>query len=332
MKKFAILAPLALAACATPSEPMIMAQVPPEPQVRIVEKPVYIVAPPEPQPEKLNKRTKRVSPEVATRQANKASVFMPSPEAFIGSTLEYPVVDGYLYNILTAPNEITSVELPPGCRFHAKSPYVADTGVFTPAHAEGEPPPKPVSNWEVAKSFHGGNKGHVSKALVRPRVSTLKPTTLHADTDCGVFRYKLIPTVNSANETVRFRKELSEMNLPEAPVAEDKTSQKLEIRGCDAMPVASAQFGYEVTGDQPVWAPTARDIWHNGLKDGGKTCIRMSDALAADEYPTSFIPVSGKEATVFNRITPGGVMEFDKVLPVVALRLNGEDVVIRLKR
>lgn len=332
MKKLLILAPIALAACATPSEPMVMTQVQSEPEVRVVEKPVYIVAPPEPQPEKLNKRTKRISPEAATRQANKASVFMPSPEAFVGSTLEYPIVDGYLYNVLTAPNEITAIELPPGCRFHAKSPYLSDTGVFTPAHAEGEEPPEPVANWEVAKSFHGGNRAPVSKALVRPRVSTLAPVTLHADTDCGVYRFKLIPTTDSANETVRFRKELSEMGLAAAPVAEQKTSQEAGIVGCDAMPVASATFGYEVTGSRPVWAPKDRDVWHNGKKDGGKTCIRMSDALAADEFPTSYIPSNGKEATVFNRITPGGVMEFDKVLPVVALRLNGEDVVIRMKR
>lgn len=332
MKKLLILAPLALAACATPSEPMVVTQVHPEPEVRIVEKPVYIVAPPEPQPEKLNKRTKRISPEAATRQANKASVLMPSPEAFIGSTLEYPIVDGWLYNILTAPDEITSVELPPGCRYHKGSPYVSDTGVFTPAHVEGEEPPQSIPNWEIEKSFHGGNRAHVSKVLVRPRVSTLKPTTLHADTDCGPFRYKLIPTVNSANETVRFRKELSELNLPEPPVAEEKGPEKAEIRGCDAMPVAAARYGYEVTGDAPVWAPKALDVWHNGLKNGGKTCIRLSDALAADEFPTSYIPVNGKEATVFNRITPGGVMEFDKVLPVVVLRLNGEDVIIRLKR
>jgi hypothetical protein len=328
MKYLKYLAPIFLvSACATPqTETLMMSPVPPEPEVRIVKEPVYVIEQAS-EPTKL-KPAKKVNDRTATREANRKHILMPKPESFIGSTLEYPIVDGYLYRVLTSPNEITAIELPPGCKFHAKSPYVGDMRTYKANDQADEEP-----NWEVVKSAHGGRNGAVAKALVRPRVSDLPETTLHADTDCGAFRYKLVPTVNSANETVRFRKELSDMGFPDAPTAEEgKASVTENANSCDTLPAASAVFAYTVSGDSPVWAPQASHIFHNGKKDGGKTCVKLSDALASDEYPMPFIPTSGKEATIYSRITNGGYMEFDKILPFLALRLGEETVQIRLAR
>lgn len=333
MKKIAYLAPMALlAACATPQEQIVVTPVSHEPEVKVIEKPVYVI-PPQPVNLEALKPKKRVDPITATRQANRNSILMPQPERFNGATLEYPLIEGYTYDVLTAPNHITSVELPPGCRFIAKSPYVGDKRSYTPAYdpSSGEPP-EPEPNWEVVKSAHGSKTAPVSKVIIRPRIEGLK-TTLQADTDCGAFSFNLTATATVANRTVRFRKELSEMGYPEAPVAEERGSDAAPVAsGCDNMPVSSAVFGYEVSGDRPVWAPTASQIFHNGKKDGGKTCIKMSDALAADEYPTAFVTLSGKEATIYGRVTERGFMEFDKVLPSVYLRIGDDTVKVSLKR
>lgn len=326
MKKPYYLAPiLFLSACAAaPTETLVLNPVASEPEVRVVKEPVYVIEPAA-EPRKLAP-TKSVGPVTATLQANKKSILMPKPENFVGSTLEYPVVDGYLYRVLASPNEITSIELPPGCRFHAKSPYIGDMRSHKESDQSDEEP-----NWEVVKSAHGGKDSPVAKVLVRPRIDGLK-TTLHADTDCGPFRFKLEATANSANETVRFRKELSAMGFPETPSAEEpRADKKSENTGCDSMPVASATFAYRVSGSA-AWAPHPNRIFHNGLKDGGKTCVKMSEALAADEYPAAFIPASGKEATVYSRITEGGYMEFDKVMPLIALRIGDETVRIELEK
>jgi type IV secretory pathway VirB9-like protein len=322
MKKILHLAPFLLAACATP-EPIVMSPVPPEPEVRVVKEPVYVIEP-APEPIKL-KPARKVDDKTATREATKNHILMPKPESFIGSTLEYPIVDGYLYRVLTAPNEITSIELPTGCKFLATSPTVGDTRVYKADEQSEE-----EENWEVLKSAHGAGVNAIAKAIIRPRVSGLK-TTLQADTTCGAFRYKLEATTNSANETVRFRKELKDMGFPEAPTAEEGKGS-VNSNSCDNLPAASAFFAYTVSGGSPVWAPDAKQIFHNGKKDGGKTCVKLSDALAADEYPTPFIPTSGKEATIYSRITDGGYMEFDKVLPHLALRLGDETVHIKLSR
>jgi hypothetical protein len=94
----------------------MMSPVMPEPQVRVVKEPIYVIEP-APEPKKLTP-AKSVDDRTATRQANGKSLLMPKPEDFIGSTLEYPRIDGYLYRVLTAPNEITAIELPPVYRGH----------------------------------------------------------------------------------------------------------------------------------------------------------------------------------------------------------------------
>ena len=325
MKKIIRLAPIVLlSACATP-EPIVMSPVQQEPEVRVVKEPVYVIEPAS-EPTKL-KPARKVDEKTATREATRNHILMPKPESFIGSTLEYPIVEGFLYRVLTSPNEITSIELPSGCQFLKTSPTIGDTRVYKADEQSDE-----QSNWEVLKSAHGNGVNAISKAIVRPRVSGLK-TTLQADTTCGAFRYKLEATTNSANETVRFRKELKDMGFPEAPSAEEgKSVSAVNMNSCDNLPAASAVYGYTVSGGSPVWAPQASQIFHNGKKDGGKTCVKLSDALAADEYPMPFIPTSGKEATIYSRITDGGYMEFDKVLPHLALRLGDETIQIKLSR
>ena len=46
---------------------------------------------------------------------------MPRAERFIGATLVYPLIPGAIYNVLTAVNDLTAIELPSGCRL-ARSP------------------------------------------------------------------------------------------------------------------------------------------------------------------------------------------------------------------
>jgi type IV secretory pathway VirB9-like protein len=333
MKKVlvAMVSPVLLAACAsTPPEGPATNLVPiqPAPAVQVVEKTVPVLMPPAPVVREKSRRQDQVA---ATRGANSKAMEMPRAERFIGSTLVYPIVPGAVYNVLTAVNDLTSIELPAGCRMAKKAPMIGD-----PSHesddrsgagmtAEDMEP----ANWVIAKTFHGTSRDPVSKVVVRPNKVGLK-TSLLIDSDCGAFRYRLTSTESSANITVKFRQEEPNLGLPEPPYANEKKDAggaTAPSSSCIDTPVSQVQYGYDITGDKPSWRPADRDIFHNG----SKLCIGMPDGLGNLETPAISRPASGEDMTVYYR-TAGRFIEIDQILPSLELKLGDDTVRLTLNR
>lgn len=217
----AIISPALLAACAS-TQPMEgpatnLVQVNPAPPVQIVEKTVPVLMAPEPV---IKEKPRKQDPVAETRKANAKAMEMPRAERFIGSTLEYPLVPGAVYNVLTAVNDITSIEIPPGCRMVKKSPMLGDPSHESDDAVSSQAEDMEPANWVIAKTFHGTPRDPVSKVVVRPNKPGLR-TSLLIDSDCGAFRYRLISTESSANATVRFRQERPNMGMPEPPYADE---------------------------------------------------------------------------------------------------------------
>ena len=329
MKRLAvILSPALLAACASAPQPegpaTNLVQVQPAPAVQVVEKAVPVLMAPEPV---VKEKPRKQDPVAATRSANAKAMEMPRAERFIGSTLVYPIVPGAVYNVLTAVGDITSVEIPPGCRMMKKSPMIGDPSHVSDdqASAKATADDMEPANWVIAKTFHGTTRDPVSKVVVRPNRAGLK-TSLLVDSDCGAFRYKLISTESSANVTVKFRQEEPNMGLPMAPAAEDRKAQSA-TPSCIDTPVSQVQYGYTVSGDKPSWRPADRDVFHNG----SKLCIGMPNGLDNLETPAISRPANGEAMTVYYR-TAGRFIEIDQVLPVVELKLGDDAVRLTLKR
>lgn len=326
----ALLSPALLAACAAtpraggPVTDLVPVQ--PAPPVQVVERPVPVLPAPEPV---VREKPGKQDPVAATRAANARAVEMPRAERFIGATLEYPLVPGAIYNVLTAVNDLTSIELPPGCRMARKAPMVGD-----PSHESDDQAGRPATaedvepaNWVVAKTFHGTTRDPVSKVVVRPNKAGLR-TSLLIDSDCGSFRYRLISTEGSANATVRFRREPPNLGLPEPPYADERRADgRPAAPSCADTPVSRAQYGYKVTGDRPAWRPGDRDVFHNGKK----LCIGLPDGPGTAETPAISRPAGGEGMTVHYRVA-GRFIEIDQVLPVVELALGGDTVRLTLQR
>lgn len=331
MKRFvAIVSPMLLAACASnqPTEgpETNLVPVPPAPLVHVVEKTVPVLIAP---PPIIKEKTRKQDPVAATRTANAKAMEMPRAERFIGSTLIYPIVPGAVYNVLTAVSDITSIELPPGCRMMKKSPMIGDPSHVSDDQASAQTTAEDMepANWVIAKTFHGTPRDPVSKVIVRPNKAGLK-TSLLIDSDCGAFRYKLISTESSANATVRFRVEEPNMGLPEPPAADERGAQvKPAVLSCTDTPVSQVQYGYAISGDKPVWRPADRDVFHNAKK----LCIGLPNGLANLETPSISRPVSGEDMTVHYR-TDGRFIEIDQILPSVDLKLGDDTVRLTLKR
>jgi type IV secretory pathway VirB9-like protein len=331
MRKLAtVMAPVLLAGCVQARQPEGLATslvpVRPAPPVRVVEKTVPVLIAPDPV---VRERPGKRDPGAVTRDANAKALEMPRAERFIGSTLEYPLIPGAVYNVLTAVNDITAIELPPGCRMNRKAPligdpsHVSDDRAEAQASAENEEP----ANWVIAKTFHGTPRDPVSKVVVRPNRAGLR-TSLLIDSDCGAFRYWLISTEASANATVRFRRDEPNMGLLLPPFAgEVGAAGRPAPVPCPDTPVSLARRDYEVSGDHPPWRPADGDVFHNG----DKLCIALPDGLGDLDTPAISRPAGGEDMTVHYR-TAGRFIEIDQVPPVVELRLGGDTVRLTLKR
>jgi type IV secretion system protein VirB9 len=325
-KLAAVIAPALLTACAPavrPEDPATnLVPVLPAPAVRIVEKTAPVLMAPEPV---VRERAGKRDPVAVTRDANAKAMEMPRAERFIGSTLEYPRVPGAVYNVLTAVNDITAIELPPGCRMNRKTPLIGDPSHVSDdrAEAQGSAESEEPANWVIAKTFHGTPRDPISKVVVRPNRAGLK-TSLLIDSDCGAFRYRLISTESSANATVRFRRDEPNMGLPPPPFAEDNVSGR--VLSCADTPVSQVRRGYAVSGDRPRWRPADGDVFHNG----SKLCIALPDGLGDLETPAISRPAGGEDMTVHYR-TAGRFIEIDQVLPAVELRLGGDRVRLTLE-
>jgi type IV secretory pathway VirB9-like protein len=339
-KLAAVMAPVLLAACAPARQPEGLATrlvaVAPAPSVRVVEKTVPVLMAPEPA---VREKPGKPDPGAVTRDANAKAMEMPRAERFIGSTLEYPLIPGAVYTVLTAVNDITAIELPPGCRMNRKAPLIGDPSHAADDRAEqqGSAGDEEPANWVIAKTFHGTPRDPVSKVVVRPNRAGLR-TSLLIDSECGAFRYRLISTESSANATVRFRRDEPNMGLPLPPFAgesgapdrglsPDRVLSPDRILSCADTPVSQVRRDYAVSGDHPPWRPADGDIFHNGAK----LCIALPDGLGELETPAISGPTGGEDMTVHYR-TAGRFIEIDRILPVVELRLGDDRVRLTLKR
>jgi type IV secretion system protein TrbG len=326
----AILSPVLLAACASTPQPggpaTTLVPVQPAPPVQVVEKPMPVLLAPEPV---VKEKPRKQDPVAATRAANARAMEMPRADRFIGSTLEYPLVPGAVYNVLTAVNDLTSIELPPGCRMAKKAPMIGDPSHESDdAAAQQTAEDREPADWVLAKTFHGTTRDPVSKVVVRPNKAGLR-TPLLIDSDCGSFRYKLISTESSANATVKFRQDPPNLGLPEPPAAEERHQDPARpaVLSCADTPVSQVVNAYAVTGDRPPWRPADRDVFHNGAK----LCIGLPGGLGDLETPAISRPMNGEGVTVHYR-TAGRFIEIDQVLPAVELSLDGETVRLTLQR
>ena len=326
MKRLAAVAlPALLAACATARGGPAPHPVPvlPEPPVQVVEKVVPVLMPPAPV---IREKPRKQDPVAATRRANAKAMEMPRAERFIGATLVYPIVPGAVYNVLTAVDHLTSIEIPPGCRMVKKAPMLGDPSHEADGQQQATAEDKEPANWTIAKTFHGTPRDPVSKVVVRPNKPGLR-TDLMIDSDCGAFTYKLISTESSANVTVKFRQEEPNLGLPEPPYADEREKTRPAVLSCTDTPVSQVQYGYKVSGDKPAWRPADRDVFHNG----SKLCIGMPGGLGDLETPSISRPAGGDEMTVHYR-TSGRFIEIDQVVPVLNLSLGDDTVRLTLKR
>lgn len=305
---------LALAACATKMPPPAIqydseafrpAAIEPDPP-----KPVTIIKIPEPLP--LPGQLLPVPgaapsdtrpPMARVDAANAAALQEPTAHGYINAIQVYPYVEGALYRLYAAPEQVSDIALEAGESLVAVS--AGDT-----------------VRWVVGNTTSGTGDDSRVHILVKPFAPDLK-TNMVITTDRRTYHLALESTETTAMAALSWI-------YPEDQLVALKAQNE---RADAAAPVASGlaledlQFRYAITGDSPPWRPV------RAFDDGSKVYIEFPDRIDQGEAPPLFVVGPSGDNELVNYRVRRNYYIVDRLFAAAELRL-GQDPqqVVRISR
>lgn len=298
----------ALAGCATTSDlpdivyddppREIMATPAPEPP-----RPVEVVAIPEPLP--LPGQLRPVSnseptPEPADPRrrigaANDAARMQPVRDGFVNAIQRYPWTDGALYQIYTAPGQVTDIVLQEGEQLVGPGPVAAGDTV----------------RWIIGDTVSGSGAAARVHILVKPTRPDLA-TNLVVNTDRRTYHLELRATPSTYMASVSWaypQDELIALRAGNAAAA----SVAPVASGVD---ISALNFRYRIEGDRVPWRPL------RAFDDGRQVFIEFSSGIVQGEMPPLFVIGAAGDAELVNYRVQGRYMVVDRLFAGAELRLG----------
>jgi type IV secretion system protein VirB9 len=261
---------LALAACATKAPPPAIqydkeafkpAAIEPHPP-----KPVTVVKIPEPlplpgqlQPVASAIASDKRPPTLRVEAANAAALQEPIAHGYVNAIQVYPYIEGALYRLYAAPEQVGDIALQAGENLIAVS--AGDT-----------------VRWVVGNTTSGNGDDTRVHILVKPYAPDLK-TNMVITTDRRTYHLALESTEKTAMAALSW-------TYPEDQLITLKAqNERAEV----AAPVAAGlaledlRFRYAITGDNPPWRPV------RAFDDGSKVYVEFPGRIDQGEAPPLFV-------------------------------------------
>jgi len=242
-------------------------------------------------------------PTVRVDAANAAALQEPSTHGYINAVQVYPFVEGALYRLYAAPEQVSDVTLEAGESLVAVS--AGDT-----------------VRWVVGNTTSGASGGERVHILVKPFAPSLK-TNMVITTDRRTYHLALESTDSTAMAALSW-------TYPEDQLMALKAqNEKADI----AAPVASGlaledlHFRYAITGDSPPWRPV------RAFDDGSKVYIEFPGRIDQGETPPLFVVGPNGDNELVNYRVRRNYYIVDRLFAAAELRL-GQDPqqVVRISR
>lgn len=305
---------LALAACAGKTPPPAIAYdsgsfrqalVQPEPP-----KPVEIVAIPTPLPlpGQLQPPPSEVKPDMRpptdrVEAANKAALQEPSAHGYINAVQVYPYLEGALYRLYGAPEQVSDIALQPGETLTAVS--AGDT-----------------VRWVIGDTTSGSGDAKRVHVLVKPFAPGLK-TNLVITTDRRSYHLQLESTDRTTMAAISW-------TYPQDRLL---SLQRQNAQADAVAPVAAGvvlenlRFRYAISGDSPPWRPV------RAFDDGSKVYIEFPRRIDQGEAPPLFVVGPDGDNQLVNYRVRGNYYIVDRLFAAAELRLGADpQQVVRISR
>ena len=278
--------------------PAKVASDPPAP-IKIVELPKPLLLPGQLKPIDGGKPTPEAAdPTVRVNQANAAARIQPVRNGFINAVQVYPFSGGALYQVYTAPGQITDIALQEGEQLVGSGPVAAGDTV----------------RWIIGDTESGAGATKKVHILVKPTRPELL-TNLVINTDRRTYLLELRSTEKTYMASVSWQYPEDQL------IALRRQNKEADAAAAIATGVdlASINFRYAIQGDNPAWRPL------RAFDDGKKVYIEFPSGIAQGEMPPLFVigPAGGSELVNY-RVNRNYYIG-DRLFAAAELRLGDKD-------
>ena len=239
--------------------------------------------------------------------ANKAGAKVgPKPGAYVNAIQVYPYAKGALYQVYTAPEQVTDIALQPGERLISVSS--GDT-----------------ERWILGDTLSGEGVREQVHILVKPVESGLN-TNLVITTSARTYYAELTSYRETYMAAVSWRyphSELVSLSKTRTPRGSENTRVSAPSVKPTMAPlnlsVENLNFRYEIDGDDPHWRP------HQAFDDGRKVYIQFPARLDQGEAPPLFVVGNEGDTQLVNYRVKGRYYIVDRLFAHAELRLGEKD-------
>lgn len=236
-----------------------------------------------------------IGAEARVENANDAARIQPRKDGFVNAMQRFVWADGALYQVYTAPGQITDIALQPGEQLVGAGPVAAGDTV----------------RWIIGDTTSGTGNTQQVHILVKPTRADLS-TNLIINTDRRTYHLEVRASVSTYMASVSWTYPQDEL-----------IAIRGRARAADAAaPVATGiilpnlSFGYRISGDKPDWRPL------RVFDDGVRTFIEFPTSIARGEMPPVFVLGADGQSELVNYRVAGRHIIVDRLFAAAELRIG----------
>lgn len=227
--------------------------------------------------------------------ANEAARIQPDRAGYINAIQRFSYAEGSLYQVYTAPGQVTDIALEAGERLVGPGPVAAGD----------------TARWIIGDTESGKGPTRRVHILVKPTRPDLA-TNLLINTDRRTYHIELRATPSAYMASVSWTYPQDAL-IALTRIAEPETTAVPVAKGLD---IARLNFDYRIYGKAP-WRPLL------AFDDGAQAYIAFPRGIAQGEMPPLFVlRADGKTAELVNYRVSGNHMIVDRLFASAELRLG----------
>jgi len=251
----------------------------------------------------------RMSGFQAVSTANRTALVKPETDNYLNAIQMYPYTPGSLYQVYTAPEQITDIVLERGERLTSVS--AGDT-----------------NRWTVGDTVSGSGANEQVHILVKPMAAKLSTNAI-ITTSKRTYYLDLKSFASTYMAAVSWRYPHNAIKSILTPTANKTMLKQSKIKTSDSMPKAeNMRFDYDIKGDTPNWRPV------RVFNDGKKVFIQFPKSVSVSEAPPLFVTgKKGSSRKLVNYRVRGEYYIVDRLFDAAELRLGEKDqIIVRIVR